>query len=66
MKAHFGPAFLAVAGAALIFLSIQSPSQAQELAWGLTAIPGLKVGHFTLSERLTGCTVVPRMGPWGV
>ena len=58
MKAHFGPAFLAVAGAALIFLSIQSPSQAQELAWGLTAIPGLKVGHFTLSERLTGCTVV--------
>jgi hypothetical protein len=38
MKAHFGPAFLAVAGAALIFLSIQSPSQAQELAWGLTAI----------------------------
>ena len=24
----------------------------------LTAIPGIKVGHFTLSERPTGCTVV--------
>ena len=25
---------------------------------GLTAVTGLKVGHFTLSERPTGCTVV--------
>jgi L-aminopeptidase/D-esterase-like protein len=25
---------------------------------GLTAIDGLKVGHFTLSERPTGCTVI--------
>src|SRR6187401_87832 len=25
---------------------------------GLTAVDGLKVGHFTLSERPTGCTVV--------
>lgn len=24
----------------------------------LTAVPGIKVGHFTLSERPTGCTVV--------
>jgi L-aminopeptidase/D-esterase-like protein len=24
----------------------------------LTAVPGLKVGHFTLSERPTGCTVI--------
>jgi L-aminopeptidase/D-esterase-like protein len=24
----------------------------------LTAVPGLKVGHFTLSERPSGCTVV--------
>ena len=48
-------AFLA---AALVFLGVPSPSHAQELAWDLTAIPGLKVGHFTLSERPTGCTVV--------
>lgn len=25
---------------------------------GLTAVPGLKVGHYTLAERPTGCTVV--------
>jgi L-aminopeptidase/D-esterase-like protein len=50
--------FLAAAGATLVLLGVPSPSQAQELAWGLTAIPGLKVGHFTLTERPTGCTVV--------
>jgi L-aminopeptidase/D-esterase-like protein len=53
-----GTALLVVAGATLLLLCIPWPSQAQELAWGLTAIPGLKVGHFTLSERPTGCTVV--------
>ncbi len=56
--AFFAAAFFAAACATLLLLSIPSPSQAQELAWGLTAIPGLKVGHFTLSERPTGCTVV--------
>lgn len=25
---------------------------------GLTSVPGVKVGHFTMSERPTGCTVV--------
>src|SRR5262245_5476528 len=25
---------------------------------GLTDVPGLRVGHFTLSERPTGCTVI--------
>ena len=44
--------------ATLILMSIPLHSQAQESAWGLTAVPGLKVGHFTLSERPTGCTVV--------
>lgn len=44
------------------------PAQAPENAWGLPMIqrptgslvdvPGLLVGHFTLSERLTGCSVV--------
>ena len=53
-----GSACLATAGATLVLLGTPSPSQGQELAWGLTAIPGLKVGHFTLSERPTGCTVV--------
>ncbi len=45
-------------GAALILLAIPLHSQAQNPAWGLTAVPGLKVGHFTLTQRLTGCTVV--------
>ena len=58
LRVLIGTAFLAVAGAALVVMSVPLPSQAQELAWGLTAIPGIKVGHFTLSERLTGCTVV--------
>jgi len=43
---------------ALILLGIPLHSQAQNRAWGLTAVSGLKVGHFTLSERPTGCTVV--------
>ena len=50
--------FLAAIGATLILMSLPTPAQAQEPVWGLTAIPGLKVGHLTLSERLTGCTVV--------
>lgn len=27
-------------------------------AWGITAVPGLELGHHTLSERPTGCTVI--------
>ncbi len=49
---------VAVVAAALILLGIPLHSQAQNPAWGLTAVPGLKVGHFTLTQRLTGCTVV--------
>ncbi len=25
-------------------------------AWGITAVPGLELGHHTLSARPTGCT----------
>ena len=44
-------------------LSIQTamspaPSAQGAPARGLTAVPGLKVGHHTLTERPTGCTVV--------
>ena len=56
--ALMGKAFLSVAGAALILLGGPLPVLSQESAWGLTAVSGLKVGHFTLSERPTGCTVV--------
>jgi L-aminopeptidase/D-esterase-like protein len=34
-----------------------SPLSGQE-SGGLTRITGVKVGHFTLSERMTGCTVI--------
>jgi len=39
-------------------LSNSESSRAQERSGGLTAVAGLKVGHFTLSGRPTGCTVV--------
>ena len=26
--------------------------------WGITAVEGLELGHHTLAERPTGCTVV--------
>ena len=33
----------------------QSPRPA---AKGITQVPGIRVGHFTLSSGLTGCTVI--------
>ena len=50
--------FVAAVGVVLVLMSFPSPSHAQELAWALTAIAGLKVGQVTLSQRPTGCTVV--------
>jgi len=44
-------AFAAVVGLLQAVPSTQSPH-------GLTSIRGIKVGHFTLSERPTGCTVI--------
>jgi L-aminopeptidase/D-esterase-like protein len=35
-----------------------SPANAQPGNATLTAVPGVKVGHFTLKERPTGCTVI--------
>src|SRR5512134_863925 len=50
-RALFAAACAMVAAAALA----QSPSVSTK---GLTEIEGLRVGHFTLAERPTGCTVV--------
>jgi L-aminopeptidase/D-esterase-like protein len=36
----------------------QPQTQAPVASKGLTAVPGVKVGHHTLSERPTGCTVI--------
>jgi L-aminopeptidase/D-esterase-like protein len=49
-----------VAGCIIVGLSAQTPTPTAlpDAAKGLTAVEGIKVGHFTLSERPTGCTVV--------
>ncbi len=43
----------------LLGTALVAPGQASaRQGGGLTSIPGIKVGHHTLSERPTGCTVV--------
>ncbi len=37
---------------------VGSPAGAADGVKGLTAVPGVKVGHHTLTERPTGCTVI--------
>jgi L-aminopeptidase/D-esterase-like protein len=52
---------VALVAGVMIGVHAQTPTPAPalpEAAKGLTAVEGLKVGHFTLSERPTGCTVV--------
>src|SRR5262245_1474783 len=46
---------LACVAAGTAALTAQSPARA---TFGLTAVDGLKVGHHTLAERPTGCTVI--------
>src|SRR4051812_38465726 len=40
------------------FAVTPSGQTARPAATGLTAVPGIRVGHFTLPEGRTGCTVV--------
>ena len=50
---------MVAAGALAAHLSVGPDLSAQTSpSRGLTAVPGLKVGHHTLTERPTGCTVV--------
>jgi L-aminopeptidase/D-esterase-like protein len=49
---------LLLLGAALAAVSVVSAQQPARPAGGLTAVAGIKVGHHTLTERPTGCTVV--------
>jgi len=50
---------LRIAGLIAVHTVVAAPTGASaRQAVGLTAIPGIRVGHFTLSERPTGCTVV--------
>jgi L-aminopeptidase/D-esterase-like protein len=43
---------------ALVVLAVLAAPALHAETRGLTAVPGVKVGHFTLSERPTGCTVI--------
>ena len=53
-------ATLALAGAAATPSPSPSPFPSPSVSRNqtLTAVPGIKVGHFTLTERPTGCTVI--------
>src|SRR3989440_13011524 len=50
------------AAAAVLAWSLHPSAQAQKpglmKSKGLTDVPGIKVGHHTLTERPTGCTVI--------
>ncbi|MGE5359546.1 MAG: P1 family peptidase [Bacteroidales bacterium] len=52
MKRRLLPALFAACAAMTVF------AQPAPKTNGLTAVAGLKVGHYTLTERPTGCTVV--------
>jgi L-aminopeptidase/D-esterase-like protein len=49
---------LGVAMATLALVASAVSAQTAQPNATLTAVPGLKVGHFTLPERPTGCTVI--------
>jgi L-aminopeptidase/D-esterase-like protein len=48
---------LALAGVAISAVAIGAEPGARATS-GLTAVDGIKVGHYTLTERPTGCTVI--------
>jgi L-aminopeptidase/D-esterase-like protein len=59
----FGLATLTAAGLAMRWpIAIAAGPDAK----GLTAVPGIRVGHQTLTERPTGCTVIVVDGPGAV
>ena len=52
-----GLGVLAIAGT-VVSLAQRGPASSSMTNKSLTAVAGIRVGHFTLSERPTGCTVV--------
>ncbi len=57
---------VALATAATVSTQVQSTVKPMATEKGLTQVTGLKVGHHTLTERPTGCTVVLVDGPGAV
>jgi L-aminopeptidase/D-esterase-like protein len=58
MKITFGLAVSLLLGGALMLDAQSSNSLAPTGGRGLTEVHGIRVGHYTLSERPTGCTVI--------
>src|SRR4051812_30512237 len=48
----------AIAAAALLYVAADAQQAVKPMGKGLTDVPGIKVGHMTLTERPTGCTVI--------
>jgi L-aminopeptidase/D-esterase-like protein len=57
-RAIAGGTIAASVMAAIALADNPSPSPSVSRNQTLTAVPGIKVGHFTLTERPTGCTVI--------
>ncbi len=58
MKTAAGFALAAAVAVTLGAAPRQTPASAGSTNRTITAVPGIKVGHFTLAERPTGCTVI--------
>jgi len=52
--------FVNLVAAAVVAVATSAPAQPATIARGkgLTDVPGIRVGHFTLTQRPTGCTVI--------
>lgn len=58
MRATLPVVALVAAAAAALLAQSGAPQGSGVREKGITAVPGIRVGHHTLSERPTGCTVV--------
>src|SRR5262245_19899396 len=56
-RRHYALPFC-VALVAVVFITSPASLVGEIAPKGLTEVPGIKVGHFTLAERPTGCTVI--------
>lgn len=56
--------FLNLVAAAFVAVATTAPAQQTPVRGkGLTDVPGIRVGHYTLTQRPTGCTVIIVDGP---
>ena len=69
MKRSAGTILARLLGTGLLYLmpfsliipeltTTQLTAQTQDKTWGITAVEGITVGHHTMSDRPTGCTVI--------